>query len=78
MGALKPVLSNRGLGIKSKKCLYEGLIVPTVLYGAKAWGMRSAEIEKKLASRADWRVLRWFAYVERMDEYRGPEGCRWS
>ena len=28
-GALKSVLSNRGLGIKAKKCLYEGVIVPT-------------------------------------------------
>ena len=35
-GALKRVLSNRGLGIKAKKCLYEGVIVPTTLYGAEA------------------------------------------
>ena len=41
--ALESVLSNRGLGIKAKKCLYGGVIVPTVLYGAEAWGMRSAE-----------------------------------
>ena len=27
-GALKSVLSNRGLGIKAKKCLCEGVIVP--------------------------------------------------
>ena len=45
-GAPKSVLSNRGLGIKVKKCLYEGAIVPTVLYGAEAWGMRSAERRK--------------------------------
>ena len=31
---------------------------------------RRAGIEKELASRADQRVLRWFAHVERMDEYR--------
>ena len=31
-GALKSVLNNRGLGIKAKKCLYEGVIVPTELY----------------------------------------------
>ena len=42
-GSLKSVLSNIGLGIKAKKCLYEGIIVPTPLYGAEAWGMRSAE-----------------------------------
>ena len=29
-----------------------------------------AGIERELASRADERVLRWFGYVERMDEYR--------
>ena len=45
-GALKSVLSNRGLGIKAKKCLYEGVIVPTALYGAEAWGMKSAERRK--------------------------------
>ena len=44
-GVLKSVLSNRGLGIKAKKGLYEGVIVPT-LYGAEAWGMRSAERRK--------------------------------
>ena len=35
LGALKSVLSNRGLGIKAKKCLYEGVIIPTALYGAE-------------------------------------------
>ena len=42
-GALKSVLSNRGLEIKAKKCLYEGVIVSTAFYGAEAWGMRSDE-----------------------------------
>ena len=42
-GVLKSVLNNRGLGIKAKKCLYEGVIVPTALYGAEACGMRSAK-----------------------------------
>ena len=36
-GALKSVLSNRILGIKAKKCLYEEVIVPNALYGAEAW-----------------------------------------
>ena len=31
---------------------------------------RRAGIERELASRRDERVLRWFGYVERMDEYR--------
>ena len=45
-GALKSVLNNRGLGIMAKKGLYEGVIVPTALYGVEAWGMRSAERRK--------------------------------
>ena len=46
--ALNSVLIYRGLGIKTKKCLYEGviIIVPTALYGAEVWGMRSAERSK--------------------------------
>ena len=38
-GALKSVLNYRGLGINAKKCLYEGVIVPTALYGSEAWGI---------------------------------------
>ena len=45
-GALKIVLSNKGLRIKAKKCLYAVVIVPTTLYGAEARGMRSAERRK--------------------------------
>ena len=45
-GVLKSVLSNRGMGINGKKCLYEGVIVPMVMYGAEAWGMRSAKRRK--------------------------------
>ena len=41
-GALKSML-NGGLVIKAKNCLYEGVIVLTAMYGAEAWGMRSAE-----------------------------------
>ena len=37
-GALKNVLSNRGLGIKAKKCLYK-VILPSALYGEVAWDM---------------------------------------
>ena len=50
LGALKSVLSNRGLGIKAKKCLYEGVILPTALYGAETWGMRSSERRKVTVS----------------------------
>ena len=29
------MLSNRGLGVRDKGCLYEGVIVPKALYGAE-------------------------------------------
>ena len=36
-GALKNVQSTRGLAIKAKKCLYEGVIVLMALYRAESW-----------------------------------------
>ena len=46
MGALKGVLSNRGLGMNAKKSLYEGVIVLMALYGSETWSMRGAERRK--------------------------------
>ena len=37
-GILKSVLSNKGLGLKAKKFLHEGVIVPTALYGSRGMG----------------------------------------
>ena len=74
-GALKSVLSNRGLGIKTKKCLYEGvIIVPTALYGAEAWGMRSAERRK--VNVLEMKCLKSLVVVSRMDRVRNEE-VRW-
>ena len=70
-GAMKSVLSNRGLGIKAKKCLYEKVIVPTALYGAEAWGMRSAERRK--VSVLEMKRLRSLVGVSRMDRVRNEE-----
>ena len=71
MGALKSVLSNRGLGIKDKKCLYEGVIVPTALYEAEAWGMRNAERRKQNV--LEMKCLRSLVGVSRMDRFRNEE-----
>ena len=46
MGSAKSVLNNRGLGLNAQRCLYKKVIVPTSLYGAEAWIMRSAERSK--------------------------------
>ena len=65
LGALKSVLSKRGLGIKAKKCLYERVIVPTALYGAEAWGMRNSERRK--VNVLEMKCLRSLVGVSRMD-----------
>ena len=71
-GALKGVLSNRGLqGIKAKKCLCEGVIVPTALYRADAWGIRSAERRK--VNVLEMKCLRSLVGVSRMDRVRNEE-----
>ena len=70
-GAPKSVLSNRGSGIKPKKCLYEGVIVPTALYGAEAWGMRSAERRKVII--LEMKCLRSLVRVSRIDRVRNEE-----
>ena len=58
-------VSNRGLGIKAKKCLYQGVIVPTALYGAEAWGMRS--VERRKVNVLQMKCLRSLVGVSRMD-----------
>ena len=70
-GALKSVLSNRGLGIKAKKCLYEGVIVPNALYGAEPWDMRSAERRK--VNVLEMKCLRSLVGVSRTDRVRNEE-----
>ena len=73
-GALECVLSNRGLGIKAKKCLHEGVIVPTELYRAEAWGMRSAERRK--VNVLEMKCLGSLVGVSRMDRVRNEEVSR--
>ena len=65
-GALKSVLCNRGFGIKGKKCLYEGVIVLTALYGAEAFDMRSPERRK--VNVLEMKCLRSLVGVSRMVE----------
>ena len=65
------MLNNTGFGINAEKCLYEGVIVPTALYGAEAWGMRSVE-RRKVNVLVMKRLRSWFG-VSRMDRVRYEE-----
>ena len=71
---LKSVLSDRGLGVEAKKCLYEGVIVPTVLYGAEAWGMKSAERRK--VNVLEMKCLKSLVGLSRMYRVRNEEVLR--
>ena len=71
MGTLKDVLSNRGQGIKVKKCLYEGVIVPAALYEAEAWGVRGAERRK--VNVLEMQCFISLVGVSRMDRVRNEE-----
>ena len=59
----------------AKKCLYEGVIIPTVLYGAEAWGMRSAMRRK--VNVLEMKCLRSLVGVSRMDRV-GNEEESWN
>ena len=65
--ALISVQHNRGLELNAK-CLYDGVIVPTSLYGAEAWGMRSAERRK--VNVLEMKCLNSLVGVTRMDEVK--------
>ena len=58
------------------KGLYEGVIEPTELYGAEAWGMRNAERRK--VNVLAMKCLRNFVVVSRMDRVRNEEVRRRS
>ena len=70
-GVLKSAMSNRGLGMKAKKFLYEGVLVPTALYGAEAWGLRSAERRK--VNVLEKKFLHSLVEVSRMDRVTNEE-----
>ena len=72
MESAENLLSNRGLGMKAMKCLYEGVIVvPTALYGAEACDMRSAERRK--VNVLEMKYLKSLVGVSQMDRVRNEK-----
>ena len=65
------MLNNRGLGLNATKCLYEGVIVPTALYGTEAWGMKSADRRK--VNDLEMKCLRSLVVVSRINKVRNEE-----
>ena len=59
------------IGDERNKCLYEGVIVPTTLYEAEAWGLRSAERIK--VNVLEMKRLRSLVGVSRIDRVMNEE-----
>ena len=63
-------MSNRRLG-KSQEVSYKGLIVPTTLYDAEAWGMSS--VARRRVNVLEMKCLRNLVGVSRMDRVWNEE-----
>ncbi len=69
----------KSLDMSARRRLYEGVVVPTVLYGAETWSMGAAE--RKRLNVMEMRCLRSMCGVTRMDWVRNEEvqrrtGCK--
>ncbi len=67
---MKRVLQCRSLEMNAKRRLYEGVVVPTALYGAETWNMGAAEWRLNVM---EMRFLRSMCRVTRMDQVRNDE-----
>ena len=70
-GVLKSVWKNRNVSMKTKRSMYEGIVVPTALYGSEAW-----VLENKVKNRmdvAEMSCLRSMCGVTRRDGVRNEE-----
>ena len=70
-GGLRKILKSRSLHMKVKRKLYEGIVVPTALYGAETWSMGTAE--KRRLNVLEMRCLRSMCGVTRRDRIRNEE-----
>ena len=70
-GGMKRIFKCRSLGMNAKRKLYEGVVVPTALYGAETWNMGAAE--RRRLNVMEMRCLRSMCGVTRMDRMRNEE-----
>ena len=71
MGVLNGLFKCRELRMEAKRGLYEGVVVPTVMYGSEAWGLKMKE--RNTLNVFDMRCLRSMCGVTRVDRLRNEE-----
>ena len=70
-GVLNNMWRNRGIGMEVKRRMYEGIVVPTVLYGSEAWTW-SKNVGKRL-NVLEMSCLRKMCGVTLRDRIRNEE-----
>ena len=75
-GVLDRMWKNRGVGMEVKKRMYEGIVIPTVLYGSEAWTW-SKNVGRKL-NVLEMACLRKMNGVSLRDRIRNEEIRRMS
>jgi len=68
LGVVNRVVRSMNVSLGAKRCLYERVVVPTVLYGAETWALR--ESERKKLNVFEMKCLRSMIGVSRMDRVR--------
>ncbi len=71
---MKRVYKCRSLGVTAKRRLYEGVLVPTALYGTETWSRRAAE--RRRLNVMEMRCLRSMCGVKCMDRVTNEEVWR--
>ena len=71
IGAMKGVWKERALSTRVKRAMYEGIVVPTVLYGAETWGLNKKE--RKSLDVLEMRCLRSINGTTIRDRVRNEE-----
>ena len=71
LGGMRKILKSRSLQMNVKRKLYEGIVVPTALYGAETWNVGTTE--KKRLNVLEMRCLRSMCGVTRRDRIRNEE-----
>ena len=71
LGGMKTMFNCRSLRMDVKRRLYEGVAVPTALYGAETWNM--GQRERKRLNVVEMRCLRSMCGVTRRDRIRNEE-----
>ncbi len=65
------MLRNRALGMKAERRLYEGVVIPTAVYGAETWNVRKSE--RKRLDVFEMRCLGSMVGITRMDRVKNKE-----